>query len=146
MFARTNRRAAVLLALVAAAIGCHDGTGPSFQLPTSLSVTAARQPLSDPSLTAAGDSVIASFTSGFTGCDDYTAAAVKVDGAVSVIVKATESPTRYCPAVLEYATYNVVVHDAPPGRYPVVISMRWITYDGKTASTQEIVRGVIALP
>jgi hypothetical protein len=141
-----NRRGVALLALVTAILGCHDGTGPSLPLPTSLSVTGASPPLADPSLVSAGDSVVAAFVSSVSGCDGHDAYAVRVSGVMSIVVTAKQLQGVYCPAVLQYATYRVVVHDAPPGGYPVIVSMRWLTYDGKTESTREIARGVIALP
>ncbi|HEX8850645.1 MAG TPA: hypothetical protein VF761_14040 [Gemmatimonadaceae bacterium] len=137
----------VLLSLTLAACG-ESPLEPPSGLPAQLSVSILRDlPIEPPipTVAASADSVVVEYISGFTGCDDYDAAAGFRAGTLVVTVIATET-RRACLAVVGYATYHAVVHRAPSGRYPVVVETQYVAANGIRGKPREVVRKLVTLP
>jgi hypothetical protein len=131
----------------AAAVSCRESpTAPPSDLPATLSITNARAPYPPPTVQGVADSVVATYVSGVDGCHDYHAEAGMRSGTMVITVTATIAPDRGCLAVLASAVYRATVHEAPAGRYPVVVAMRWLEADGRSGPSSEMVRRVITLP
>jgi len=145
---RAIRRTSVLATLAfVATVGCREGSiAPPSGLVTTLSMTNAVAPYPPPTVQAAADSVVATYVSGVTGCDDYRAEAGMRGGIMILTVTAMPGPDRPCLTVLASAVYRVALHGAPAGQYPVIVVMRWLEADGKRGPSSVIVRGVITLP
>lgn len=77
------------------------------------------------SITADGDSVIATAPLGASGCVDYTAAAGVADGDLVVTITTSFPDTpRACTMDARIETFRAVVRPAPKGSYDVVLRDR----------------------
>lgn len=144
---RTSLLATLAVTAIALTVGCRENPiAPPSGLSVTLSVTNASAPFPPPTVQATEDSIIATYVSGVSGCDDYHADAGLRSGTMVITITAVSAPDRMCFAVLASATYRAVVHGAPAGRYPVVVASRRMQSDGKSSPSSEIVRQVVTLP
>lgn len=125
---------AVALALLSA--GCHGSATEPYRtttdaapsgLPTFLRTAPSYQEAlpAAPSITAAGDSIVAAAALSVSGCIDYAATA-GLSGSVLVVTITSSFPDvpRYCTMNAATATFRAVVRPAPSGRYDVVFRTR----------------------
>lgn len=130
-----------------AVLACHQSiTGPPSGLPVTFAFVVVPSPAPPPSLVAAGDSVVGSFTSGQSGCYDYHASAGYVLGNLVMTFTETEAD-RVCiaDAALAVPRVRIAAHRARPGRYSAVLRLRRVDLRG-SVSEYEQVRTVVALP
>jgi hypothetical protein len=142
------RRTPILASLaLAATISCRESpTGPPSGLSATLSMTDARAPYPSPTVSAAADSVVATYVSGVSGCNDYRADAGLRNGTMVITVTGRIAPDRFCLDVLASAVYRVVVRGVPAGRYSVVVESRMVQADGRSSPSSEIMRRLVTLP
>jgi hypothetical protein len=142
------RRTSLLATLaLAATVGCQDTlTASPSGLSATLSLTPATPPFPSPMVDAADDSVVATYVSGVSGCNDYHADAGLRSGTMVITVTGKVAPDRFCAAVLASAVYRVVVRGAPAGRYSVVVTSRMVQTNGKSGPSSEIIRRLVTLP
>src|SRR5258708_9518268 len=133
----------------AASLGCRDGpTAPPSGLPVTLSFTTNRPPLPSPTVQAAGDSVVATYVWGASGCNDTRADAGLVgDGVLVISVTATPSD-RFCVASVSLSSFidHFVLHGAPSRHHLVIVANRWAPANGNNSSRTEVMRQVVTLP
>ena len=134
-------RVGALMLLLA---GCGSGTAPLAVLHSRLTVTplplGAQPPFAAATILAAGDSVVTTHVSGYSGCYDYSAGSVAAGAALAVTVSAQASALRDCAQVIAYAQFRVVVRPTPAGRYDVVLGERAVPAGGSPGPTSEIAR------
>ena len=106
---------ALLLIAACEKFPVHIPTGLSARLTMS---AAPGGPPGEPTITAAGDSIVAEIVASTTGCLDYTAKAGPQGEDVVITLTARENE-RVCSADLANAKYRIVVDDAPEGAYHV---------------------------
>ncbi|HYW32594.1 MAG TPA: hypothetical protein VE869_13940 [Gemmatimonas sp.] len=122
------RRLLCFLSLVLTAVSCGEpATGPYYApkalapdgLPVSLLITPATDSATDTTtITASGDSVIATAVLRSSGCSDYRAVAGQANG-VLVITLIETSSDRICILISPPAVFRSVVRPIPPGEYRV---------------------------
>ena len=138
--ARWIRFGALMLLLA----GCSSGTAPLAILRSTLTVTplpsGTQPPFAAATIVAAGDSVVTTHVSGYSGCYDYAAGSIAAGTALLVTVSAQASALRDCAAVITYAQFRVVVRPTPAGRYDVVLGERAVPAGGSPGPTKEIAR------
>jgi hypothetical protein len=138
-----------ILAILVAACGTSL-TAPPSGLPAALAVTplpgGTPGPVPSPAIIAAGDSIVATFTGGYSGCSDFRADAGARGEALVITVSMRPAPGRACLAMLMSASYRAAVRGVPPGQYLVVLEEQVVSVDGKRAPPTEITRRVVRLP
>lgn len=145
-----RHRLLALAAGIVLACGRADPVGPPSGLPAFLTVTRYRpdpgtQPPA-PTIDAAGDSIVATFVGGVTGCSDYRADAGWRSGAL-VVTLSEFGQVRVCLAVVESAVYRIAVHAVPGGSRAVRVERRYATgIDGKLGPPSVIARRMVSLP
>lgn len=148
-------RALPLLAVALAGAACRESPAaprspsgpPPSGLSTSLAIIRTYQapPPDRPSITADGDSVVATAKLGVSGCRDYGARAGVVDGVLVVTVVDSAPPvSRLCTLEAGFATFRAVVRAAPRGRYDAVLRARVESTSG-APSESELVRQSVTL-
>ncbi len=137
---RWTRFGAMMLLLAS----CGSATAPLAVLRSTLTVTpppvGSQPPFAAATIVAAGDSVVTTHVSGYSGCYDYSAGSVALGTALLVTVSAQASSLRDCAQVIAYAQFRVVVRPTPAGRYEVVLGERFVPAGGSPGPTKEVAR------
>lgn len=129
--------------LLLCAAGCTSDTEIPRRLPAALTITYG-DVAGDSSVTAKGDSIIATATLRASCGSRPAVEAGNVADEVMIVVADTEPTVQTCMLISRYRTFRVAVAGAPAGTYPVQLDYR--SQVGLRTSRSILVREAVSVP
>lgn len=129
--------------LILCAVGCTSATEIPRKLPATLTVTYG-DAVGDSSVTAKGDSIIATATLRSTCAWSYRVEAGNVADEIMIVVSDGQAAVQTCMLSSRYRRFRVAVSGAPAGRYPVQLDYRPVI--GGRTEQSVLVRQAVELP